>query len=122
MTDAFSSTARLSTSARPREAIRYGIGLVPENRKQQALFLSLAIRMNVSVASLDQLKRWLFFVNEPAEKKLVGAFRRALNIRMASPEQLVVNLSDGNCPSEPLLTTGHGLMLPDIFLLPSDIE
>ena len=80
----------------PREAIRLGIGLVPEDRKQQALFLSLAIRMNVSVASLDQLKRWLFFVDEPAERKLVGAFGRALNIRMASPEQLVVNLSGGN--------------------------
>ena len=32
----------------PREAIRHGIGLVPEDRKQQALFLSLAMRMNVS--------------------------------------------------------------------------
>jgi inositol transport system ATP-binding protein len=80
----------------PREAIRHGIGLVPEDRKQQALFLSLAIRMNVSVASLDRFKRWQFFVDEVAESKLVGDFRRALNIRMASPEQLVVNLSGGN--------------------------
>ena len=30
----------------PREAIRHGIGLVPEDRKQQALFLALAVRMN----------------------------------------------------------------------------
>jgi len=80
----------------PREAIRHGIGLVPEDRKQQALFLSLAIRMNVSVASLDRFKRWQLFVDEAAESKLVGEFRRALNIRMANPEQLVVNLSGGN--------------------------
>ena len=80
----------------PREAIRHGIGLVPEDRKQQALFLSLAIRMNVSVASLDRFKRWQFFVDEAAERKLVGEFRRALNIRMANPEQLVVDLSGGN--------------------------
>ena len=30
----------------PQDAIRHGIGLVPEDRKQQALFLALAIRMN----------------------------------------------------------------------------
>jgi inositol transport system ATP-binding protein len=35
-------------------------------------------------------------VDEAAERKLVGEFRRALNIRMANPEQLVVNLSGGN--------------------------
>ena len=39
----------------PRDAIRHGIGLVPEDRKQQALFLALAIRTNLSMASLDQL-------------------------------------------------------------------
>ena len=48
----------------PRDAIRHGIGLVPEDRKQQALFLSLAIRMNVSMASLDRLTRWGVFVDE----------------------------------------------------------
>jgi len=80
----------------PREAIRHGIGLVPEDRKQQALFLAQAIRMNVSVASLDQLRRWRYFVDEAAERRLVAGFRRALNIRMASPEQAVINLSGGN--------------------------
>jgi inositol transport system ATP-binding protein len=80
----------------PQEAIRHGIGLVPEDRKQQALFLSLAIRTNISMAALDQLRRWQFFVDETAERKLVEQYRHALNIRMASPEQLVVNLSGGN--------------------------
>jgi inositol transport system ATP-binding protein len=69
---------------------------VPEDRKQQALFLSLAIRTNISMAALDQLRRWQFFVDETAERKLVEQYRHALNIRMASPEQLVVNLSGGN--------------------------
>ena len=39
----------------PIDAIRAGIGLVPEDRKQQALFLSLAIRVNLSVTSMDRL-------------------------------------------------------------------
>ena len=35
----------------PQDAIRHGIGLVPEDRKQQALFLALAVRTNLSMAS-----------------------------------------------------------------------
>ena len=31
----------------PQDAIRHGIGLVPEDRKQQALFLALAVRTNL---------------------------------------------------------------------------
>jgi inositol transport system ATP-binding protein len=80
----------------PRDAIRNGIGLVPEDRKLQALFLQLAIRANMSMASLDRLSRWQIFVDEARESALVEEYRRALNIRMAGPEQLVVNLSGGN--------------------------
>jgi inositol transport system ATP-binding protein len=80
----------------PREAIRHGIGLVPEDRKQQALFLSLAIRMNLSMASLDRISRFGLFVDEARETALIEDYRKALNIRMASPEQLVLNLSGGN--------------------------
>src|SRR4029450_14001038 len=36
----------------PEEAIAQGIGLVPEDRKQQALFLDLAVRENLSIAAL----------------------------------------------------------------------
>ncbi len=80
----------------PQEAIRHGIGLVPEDRKQQALFLSLAIRMNLSMASLDRVSKWGVFVDEAKETAMVEQYRKALSIRMASPEQIVANLSGGN--------------------------
>ena len=80
----------------PQHAIRHGIGLVPEDRKQQALFLSLAIKMNLSMAALDRLDRWWVFVDEAKEHAMVEEYRRALNIRMASPDQLVADLSGGN--------------------------
>ncbi len=80
----------------PRDAIRHGIGLVPEDRKQQALFLALAVRMNLSMASLGSLVRWGVFVDEPAERRMVEEFHKALNIRMAGAEQLIANLSGGN--------------------------
>ena len=80
----------------PRDAIRFGIGLVPEDRKQQALFLSLAVGMNISMASLGKIGKMGLFVDERAERNLIEEFRRALNIRMAGPDQLVSNLSGGN--------------------------
>ena len=80
----------------PKDAIRHGIGLVPEDRKQQALFLALAVRMNLSMASHRQILRWGVFIDEIAERAMVEEFRQKLNIRMASPEQLIASLSGGN--------------------------
>jgi inositol transport system ATP-binding protein len=80
----------------PRDAIRLGIGLVPEDRKQQALFLALAARENLSMAALGRLMRLVWFVDRGAERQMVERYRAALNIRMASGEQTVNNLSGGN--------------------------
>ena len=80
----------------PQDAIRHGIGLVPEDRKQQALFLALAVRPNLSMASHQQLTRWGVFIDEVAERAMVEEYRKKLNIRMASPEQLIASLSGGN--------------------------
>ena len=80
----------------PQDAIRHGIGLVPEDRKQQALFLALAVRTNVSMAAHDRIARWRVFIDEVAERALVEEYSKALNIRMASPDQIVANLSGGN--------------------------
>ena len=52
----------------PSDAIRLGIGLVPEDRKQQALFLQQAIRSNFSIASLGHFLRAGIFVDERKEQ------------------------------------------------------
>lgn len=80
----------------PREAMQYGIGLVPEDRKKQALFLQLAIRTNLTIAAHDQISHWQWFIDEKSESKLIDSYKKLLNIRMASPEQTVGNLSGGN--------------------------
>jgi inositol transport system ATP-binding protein len=80
----------------PRDAIRHGIGLVPEDRKQQALFLSLAVRTNLSMTAQKQITRWGWFIDDAAERKLAGRYRDMLNIRMASQDQAIANLSGGN--------------------------
>jgi inositol transport system ATP-binding protein len=80
----------------PRDAIRYGIGLVPEDRKQQALFLGLAVRENLSIATLASLLQWGMFVRTEDELSMMERYRRMLNIRMASGDQRIANLSGGN--------------------------
>ena len=80
----------------PQDAIARGIGLVPEDRKQQALFLALAIKANLTMASHDRISRWGAFIDGRKELALVEDYRRRLNIRMAGPDQLVGNLSGGN--------------------------
>ncbi len=80
----------------PRAAISHGIGLVPEDRKQQALFLALAIRTNLSITSHERISSLRWFISSSKEEALVDEYKKLLNIRMASPDQLVGNLSGGN--------------------------
>ena len=79
----------------PHDAMLHGIGLVPEDRKKQALFLSLAIRTNITIAAHDQISRG-WFIDEGRESALVDDFRRLLSIRMASADQQAGLLSGGN--------------------------
>lgn len=80
----------------PADAIRHGIGLVPEDRKQQGLFLVMAVRENLSMAALGALTGPGGFIRRSQERAMVAEYHQKLNIRMASPEQRIVNLSGGN--------------------------
>jgi inositol transport system ATP-binding protein len=82
--------------ASPADAIELGIGLVPEDRKHQAIFPALGILSNFSVAALDAYSGALGFMLDGRERKDLESYRKALNIRMASPEQTIESLSGGN--------------------------
>ncbi len=79
----------------PVDAIKHGIGLVPEDRKGQGLILKLAVRVNMTLAHLDKLST-LDFVQSGAERRIVDEYIRRFEIRTPSPDQRVVNLSGGN--------------------------
>ncbi|MDB5523048.1 MAG: transporter [Rhizobium sp.] len=80
----------------PADAIELGIGLVPEDRKHQAIFSMLGIQQNFSVASLDTYSNRFGFMAEGRERQSLAAYKKALSIRMASPEQAIEGLSGGN--------------------------
>jgi inositol transport system ATP-binding protein len=80
----------------PDEAIELGIALVPEDRKQDGLFLTQSVRQNLTLPSLRNLSRWRYFVSRKAEQQLIERFRDRLRIRMPNEEALVGTLSGGN--------------------------
>ncbi|MDI6449946.1 sugar ABC transporter ATP-binding protein [Anaerobaca lacustris] len=80
---------------RPRDAVRLGIALLTEDRKEQGLFLPLPIRANVSITRLKGVSTlgWLDGARERAvAEKHVGS----LDVRCSSSEQAVGQLSGGN--------------------------
>ncbi len=82
--------------ASPAEAIDRGIGLVPEDRKHQAIFAALGILANFSVAALGRYTGPFGVMNEGRERRELDGYRKALSIRMASPDQRIDGLSGGN--------------------------
>jgi L-arabinose transport system ATP-binding protein len=79
----------------PKDAIRAGIGLAPEERKSDALLMERTVRDNISLVVLRQLSRF-HFVRGGAERALARQFTGVLRVRTPSPEQVVKNLSGGN--------------------------
>ena len=77
------------------DAIQLGMGLVPEDRKQQGLFLNMAVRENITISAISQVS-WLGFLNFNKMNKLARAFIEKLDIRTPSLLQKVRNLSGGN--------------------------
>jgi ribose transport system ATP-binding protein len=79
----------------PRDAIREGIALVPESRKEQALFLQLGVGENISVLQLDAFAK-IGLIRPSAKEKLEREYREKLTVKTASLATRIVNLSGGN--------------------------
>lgn len=78
----------------PRDAIRHGIGLLTEDRKQQGLILKMSTRENITMSVLQQLTRGLM-TNRRKEAALAQKFIDNLAIKTPSQNQLAINLSGG---------------------------
>ena len=80
----------------PREAMAAGVAYVSEDRRKLGLAMPMAIRANISVATLGHfLGRW-GLLDVARERAAAEAFRRRLNIRTPDVEIAVGTLSGGN--------------------------
>jgi ribose transport system ATP-binding protein len=79
----------------PQEAINLGIGLIPEDRKNQGVFLDMDVKWNISFSQVRRLSRHAV-VDKEEEIRLAGKYRDLLKIKTPGLEQQVKNLSGGN--------------------------
>lgn len=79
----------------PREAIRQGFGLVPEDRKRQGILPGEGSRRNIALSILDRLSR-LTWVRHAEERSLVRELVARLRVKPADTEAPVAGFSGGN--------------------------
>ena len=79
----------------PMQAIETGIGLIPEDRKNQGVLLELPIFTNISYSVLRKISK-RFFINKKEEKEMCQSYKDSLRIKAPNLNLLVKNLSGGN--------------------------
>lgn len=80
---------------RPQNAIRLGIGLVPEDRKKQGLVLSESGVHNTSLPILSRLSRFSW-IRRSRERALTDTWFNRLRVRTSGIDAVVAGLSGGN--------------------------
>jgi methyl-galactoside transport system ATP-binding protein len=99
----------------PQAAIRSGIGLVTEDRRNSGIFPLLNITTNTTIASLGNYRNQIGLLNH---KQLLDAAvkqNQLLKTKTPSMETLVQNLSGGN--QQKVILSRWLITLPDILIL-----
>ena len=79
----------------PRESLKRGVALCPEDRKAEGILGDLSIRENIILA-LQARYGWFKFLNAQKQYEIAQKYIDLLGIRTPAPDQLVKNLSGGN--------------------------
>ncbi|EQD61842.1 ribose import ATP-binding protein RbsA, partial [mine drainage metagenome] len=94
-----SGTVRLNgeelTGRGPRAAIRRGLVLIPESRKDLGLLMGRSVRENISLSRLDLVSSF-GWVRRARERRLVTRFMDATTVKAASMALPATMLSGGN--------------------------
>ncbi len=80
----------------PRDAVRQGLAMLTEDRKEQGLFLPLTVRENATIANLRNLAPLGTWIPHAREQDITRELIDLLDIRCRSGEQRSRNLSGGN--------------------------
>jgi ABC-type sugar transport system ATPase subunit len=79
----------------PADAIRLGIGYVPEDRRQHGTILEMSVATNISLATLKAISRW-GIIDDAREQELASRFVKRLHIKTVSISTAAGTLSGGN--------------------------
>lgn len=79
----------------PREAINLGIALVPEDRKRHGVLLGTSILHNINMPIYERISKGSV-INTKVEKDTAEKYRKEIQIKTPTLNQLAKNLSGGN--------------------------
>ena len=79
----------------PIDALKYGIALVPENRKEEGLYKVQSVRFNSTIEVLGNFIRHLH-VDGKKEEEITQKYIDMMATKTPSQEQIIGNLSGGN--------------------------
>ncbi len=79
----------------PRDAISFGIGYVPEDRRRHGVILDMPVAANATMSIHSRLFPWSW-LRFGDERDLAAGYIRDLAIKTYSPDSLVSTLSGGN--------------------------
>jgi ABC-type sugar transport system ATPase subunit len=105
-------TARIQ---HPADAIKLGLGMIPEGRKQQGMFLKLSVKDNMTMVHLKRLANRLTFIRKKQQRNIAKRYVDELSIKTPSLEQRSENLSGGN--QQKTIVARWVMHEPQIFFL-----
>ncbi|MBS6398042.1 MAG: sugar ABC transporter ATP-binding protein [Clostridiales bacterium] len=80
----------------PKEAMKNGIVLVPEDRKLQGILSNLSVSGNINISLLDKNAGAAGVIDKKKEQKAAAEGIRDFRIKTPSPDKKIVELSGGN--------------------------
>lgn len=79
----------------PADAIKLGMGFVPEDRKNEGLFLRMSVMKNSSIVMMNKVSKH-GIINSAQEYETTRSYVEKLNIKTPNMEKEVMELSGGN--------------------------
>jgi len=80
----------------PKHAVSEGIALIPEDRKNHGVILSMSIKENISMTMIKSVVYKIGILNKSVETSIVKKLIRILQIKTKSIETHISHLSGGN--------------------------
>ena len=99
---------------RPHDAMKAGIGYLPEDRKRDGIIADLSVRENIILA-MQVMKGFFHPMNKAQMEQFADEYIKALNIKTASQDTLVGSLSGGN--QQKVILARWLLTHPDYLIL-----
>jgi len=99
----------------PKQAIKLGIGLVPDERRTLGLDMLFDIKDNTTLPSMQRFKKWKLFQDHQAEAKAAYEHNEKMDLTYTSLWQNVKKLSGGN--QQKIVIAKWMLRDSDIFLM-----